>query len=138
MQLFPHNALIGFSIEPTEFDDRSECGSFQCNVTFSTAQGIGECNARVNGLWIFLSAFDLFVSNVRRLLAADPVQAELSDLSEWFSIRLSMTDQEYSLSIKFSNRDDRFATTHLTTQATLNRETVERLYDRLLEFPRRK
>ena len=132
MDLFTSTSLLDLSIEPTEFDH----DSFRCDVSFSTPQGIGESSTRVNGLWILNSKFDSFVSDVRRLASSDRVHAELTDLSEWFSLWLGISEGQYLLKVAFESQNDMYASTQLTTQVRLGRETIEMLHTVLTGFPR--
>lgn len=132
MNLFTSTSLLDLSIEPKEFDH----DSFQFDVSFSTPQGIGESSARVNGLWILNSKFDSFVLDVRRLASTDRVHAELTDLSKWFSLWLGISEGQYLLRVAFESQNDMYASTKLTTQATLDRETIEMLHTTLTGFPR--
>ncbi|WP_160149402.1 hypothetical protein [Roseiconus lacunae] len=132
MDLFPDTSLLTFSIEPTASDH----DSFQCDVFFATPHGFGDANTNVNSLWVSNSVFDAFVSDVGKLCASKQVYAELSDLSEWFSLRLCMFKEKYAIHVAFQNQNDMYADTKLSSQATLTHQNINALRITLIGFPR--
>jgi len=117
-----------------ETDDRIP--SFRLAVSLAIPHHDGEFKYQASNIWFACKSLDQFLSSLDDVSDANDGEAVLTDLSDFFNIRITNTNGNYMAQFKIRQCDVNYPDTTMNATCRMERESVQYVFKQFKQMPR--